>query len=287
MPALTCAQCGVLFHIPLSAVRVINFCSRVCYENSRKVLIRCSQCGSIIKLRKRDLHMRRVRSKSGILFCSDICQKKWLKTIHKKGRPRKERRCLLCGTLFHSSHPKLYCSEDCSRKSLSLKRRGLDNPNWVEKVEVTCEKCGKTFESYKSSKRKFCSKDCWFASWKITPENRIKMLKALHIRPTKPERRLAEIIRLNDLPFKYVGNGSFLIGKLNPDFVSTNHVRKVIEFFGDFWHRNDSHLNGNYRTEEVRREYFKAKAYAMMVIRNEDFQDEVNLIHEIRIFSEK
>lgn len=43
---------------------------------------------------------------------------------------------------------------------------------------------------------------------------------------------------------KYTGNGKFFLtlkdGKIkNPDFV-IEHSRKVIELFGDYWHRNDN-----------------------------------------------
>lgn len=285
MPEFICPQCETLFQIPPSAVLSANFCSRTCYENSRKITKQCSHCGSIMGMRRRDLHIRLLRSKSGKLFCSDSCQKEWLKTIPKKGKPRKERLCLTCGISFHSSHPRAYCSTDCARSALSSKRRGPHNPNWVEKIIVACESCGKKFESYRTKPKRFCSRDCWANSWKITPENRAKMLKALHARPTKPEQLLSEIILRYAFPFQYVGDGSFLIGKLNPDFISTNENKKIIEFFGDFWHSEDSVLNGNYRTENKRREYLMERGYDLLIIRENDFQDTRELIDKISAFS--
>jgi len=35
-----------------------------------------------------------------------------------------------------------------------------------------------------------------------------------------------------------VGDGSFVINGFNPDFVNINGQKKIIELFGDYWHRN-------------------------------------------------
>lgn len=68
------------------------------------------------------------------------------------------------------------------------------------------------------------------------PEFQKKRLAGLIKRPTKPELRLKQIIEENNLPFRYVGNGGFLIGRANPDFVSTDDSKRIIEVFGDYWH---------------------------------------------------
>lgn len=67
-----------------------------------------------------------------------------------------------------------------------------------------------------------------------------KALLACHARPTKPELLLESI--LNDLypkEWKYVGDGQVIIGGKNPDFINVNGQKKIIEVFGDYWHRND------------------------------------------------
>jgi len=67
-----------------------------------------------------------------------------------------------------------------------------------------------------------------------------KRFKAIQKRPTKPEAEF-NILTSNDI--RYVGNGKWWRwlpnGKYkNPDFKITNQ-NKVIEIFGDYWHRND------------------------------------------------
>ena len=57
-----------------------------------------------------------------------------------------------------------------------------------------------------------------------------------HRIPTAPELRVIEIIANYHLPYKYVGDGSFTIGTLNPDFCNYNGKKKLIEVFGIVFH---------------------------------------------------
>lgn len=63
-------------------------------------------------------------------------------------------------------------------------------------------------------------------------------------KPNKPEKILIEIIKSNNLPFNYVGDGSiYFKGKnhsFNPDFLSKN-PKHIIEVFGDYWHNLHKH----------------------------------------------
>jgi len=64
---------------------------------------------------------------------------------------------------------------------------------------------------------------------------------------TKPELIFEHICKTYNLPFKYVGDGKFWIGKpsLNPDFIESNGKKIAIEVFGDYWH--NPLLNKNIR----------------------------------------
>lgn len=60
-----------------------------------------------------------------------------------------------------------------------------------------------------------------------------------NIRPNKPETVLINLIKKNNLPFNYVGDGKIWFkGQntiFNPDFLSKN-PRHIIEMYGDYWH---------------------------------------------------
>jgi hypothetical protein len=61
-------------------------------------------------------------------------------------------------------------------------------------------------------------------------------LKASRRRPTSLEKQMIEIIKKRNLPYKYVGDGSFLIGYKNPDFVNINGQKICIEVANRFHH---------------------------------------------------
>ena len=71
----------------------------------------------------------------------------------------------------------------------------------------------------------------------LEARNRLARTRGLaSIRPTKPELIFTAIIVEYNPPFKYVGDGSFLIGSKNPDFIDTLGSKKAVEIFGNYWH---------------------------------------------------
>lgn len=55
-------------------------------------------------------------------------------------------------------------------------------------------------------------------------------------RPNKAEQRLLKLITENKLPYRYVGDGQFILGGKCPDFLNVNGKKQVIELFGTYWH---------------------------------------------------
>lgn len=72
---------------------------------------------------------------------------------------------------------------------------------------------------------------------KLTKELIKKRLKR-HI-PTSLEQKFQEIINKHNLPYKYVGNGSFIIGHYNPDFINTDSEKIAIEVYARFYKQLD------------------------------------------------
>ena len=63
------------------------------------------------------------------------------------------------------------------------------------------------------------------------------LLKANRSRPNGLERRvIAFLDAYRPGEWKYCGNGDFIVGGKNPDFVNVNGQKSVIEVFGDYWH---------------------------------------------------
>lgn len=108
------------------------------------------------------------------------------------------------------------------------------------------------------------------------PEYRERIIKAivkgLIKRPTSLEQKFIEIIQKYNLPYRYVGNGSFLIGCKNPDFINVNGDKSCIEVANRFHHKGD--------WVDKRREHFKKFGWDCAVI-FEDELDENKIINDL------
>ncbi|MGB7531825.1 MAG: hypothetical protein WA977_02450 [Halobacteriota archaeon] len=142
-------------------------------------------------------------------------------------------------------------------------RKKEDHPSWKGgKIEQICRVCGKHFLVYpyqiKRGHGKYCSLSC------------SRKMRGIPNHHTKPERIFEKICRKNNLPFRYVGDGSLWIGKekkLNPDFIETNGKKICIEIFGDYWHSpllNWKNMEIT-KTYEYRRRRLKRYGWKMVI----------------------
>ena len=111
-----------------------------------------------------------------------------------------------------------------------------------------------------------------------------KCFKAIHASPNKPERKLTKIIEKNILPFAFVGNGSFVINGLNPDFLGPNN--KLIELFGRAFHDpTKSFISLKYgNLPEGRIGAFKKMGYKCLIIWDDELKNEKSVISKIKEF---
>ena len=71
-----------------------------------------------------------------------------------------------------------------------------------------------------------------------------KILKSAHLSPNKKEQYLDWLLQeIFPNEYKFVGDGSVIIGGKCPDFINTNGQKKLIEMFGDYWHKGDDEGN--------------------------------------------
>ena len=102
--------------------------------------------------------------------------------------------------------------------------------------------------------------------WHSDPEYAQRMFRAIHRKPTAPELELDNLLQsLCPGDWKYVGDGSFVLGGKCPDFVNTNGGKAVIELFGNYWHEGDD------PQEWV--EHYKKFGYACLVIWERELRD--------------
>lgn len=95
-------------------------------------------------------------------------------------------------------------------------------------------------------------------------------LKKYRTSPNKIESRIIELIKREQLPLKFVGNGDMWIQGRCPDFIHLNK-KMVLEVFGEFWH--NPKLNprvSESKTESGTIEHYKRAGYDCRVVHYHD-----------------
>lgn len=116
------------------------------------VIKKCLVCGKKFKIRLSPSRIKENRGK----YCSGIC-------YHLSRITQKKKNCLFCGKEFFGRKSRKYCSRYCLAKNTiaSYNNFGENHPNWTGgKIKTICNFCKNEFKSYKSDKRKYCSKSC-------------------------------------------------------------------------------------------------------------------------------
>jgi len=104
-----------------------------------------------------------------------------------------------------------------------------------------------------------------------------KMAGAWNLKPNKPESFLTNLLEsLYPSQWKYTGDFSFTINGKCPDFVNCNGQKKIIELFGDYWHRGQD--------PEDRINMFKPFGYETLVIWEHELKNMDFVIEKIHSF---
>ncbi len=166
----TCPICGTQF---LGRKKTSNYCSTECSKKAQfkgfkeshkqsaelRVTVNCAYCG-------KEKTVPPSRNDGRNFFC---CYE------HKSLFQNQPvlLNCHVCGKEFRTNNfwanhedpirrPK-YCSKPCLSAAMSEKRKGENNPLWVEKIVINCLQCGEPFEVVPldlEKGRKFCSQEC-------------------------------------------------------------------------------------------------------------------------------
>lgn len=161
-------------------------------------------------------------------------------------------------------HKKHYCKEkDCNNE--------ICYDNWRYGGSRRCQSCASRIWTTKH----------WQDRKYVTKVMRAR-LKALSIKPNKPEKRLNNLLqKILPKEYKYVGDWKFVIGRYNPDFVNCNGQKKIIELYGDYWHNLPS-----YKKRDKRRLVtYKKYGYKTLIIWQRELKDLGKVMKKILAFN--
>lgn len=86
---------------------------------------------------------------------------------------------------------------------------------------------------------------------KHLPKEHIKKMMQRRI-PTSLEKKFQMIIDKYNLPYKFVGDGSFIIENCNPDFINTNDRKIAIEVYARYWKERNGRNLEEWKTQRSR-----------------------------------
>lgn len=257
---LSCDNCHRPFTKYTYRIGRYNFCSRQCYSQwqvGKQKLTKRKRA----KLEKQKArigaclfcHKTFIKECSKQKFCSQECFFGHQRAIERWGpEVKRQAVCRYCSNPFvkQPSDKGIFCSLECKARWQQENRFGSNHPCWTQ-IDRVCQVCGKTFTVKPSQVVRgggiFCSRKCSaevkrqrkLAEWR-DPEYRESTirasLKGLFKRPTSLERQFISLAEREALPYKYTGDGSFLIGWKNPDFVNVNGVKVCVEVADPYFH---------------------------------------------------
>jgi G:T-mismatch repair DNA endonuclease (very short patch repair protein) len=138
-----------------------------------------------------------------------------------------KRKCPVCGKLLAP------LAKTCAKhKSISLVTR--------KKISISSIKKFKNNPELRNNLRKSLEKT------RLTPIFIEAYRRFKNGNKNKSELLLETLLnRLFLKEYKFVGNGEIWLSGFNPDFININGQKKIIEFFGDFWHANPEKYKEN------------------------------------------
>jgi len=94
------------------------------------------------------------------------------------------------------------------------------------------------------------------------------------------EKKFEDIIKRNNLPYKFTGNGDFFVGKKNPDFVNVNGEKIAIEVF--YTKHKDRFSGGCENWKKKRNDVFSSYGWRLLFFNESQVNDDYvkNILNE-------
>ena len=128
-----------------------------------------------------------------------------------------------------------FSKDHLNNLSLSRKKLMSTNPDILEKMIAGIRDYHKDRSEYPSTWNKGMKPWEWM---NITEDyfHKIATSKSSN-KPTSIEVRFIKLCKECKLPYRYVGDFQVWINGKNPDFINTSGEKKIIELFGNYWHK--------------------------------------------------
>ena len=181
-------------------------------------------------------------------------------------------------------------------RSTSEHLKGKKNPEHSKRMKAKMK--GKHSWNYKGGKPKCvdCGKEIWYGfkrckhcagvyKWKDKEhrENQLKAIfKGMQLSPNQPEKLLIKLLKkLLPKEYKFVGDGKLIVDGFNPDFINCNGQKKIIEFYGDYWHNKPK----SKKRDKRRKIAYKKLGYKTLIIWEKELKNLNKVTNKIKQFN--
>ena len=146
--------------------------------------------------------------------CKENCS---CKRHQKVGKPRLD----MIGNKFAIGHKPNSTSFEKGFVPWNKNKRGLQVA-WNKGITMP-----RISERMKGANNPHYGKPAWNKGKPWSEEIIKKIVTSLNLKPSSYEKRVSNLIHKYNLPYKYTGDGSFLIGYKNPDFININSEKNL------------------------------------------------------------
>ena len=91
-------------------------------------------------------------------------------------------------------------------------------------------------------------------------------------------KHLGKLLNLAGYPYQFVGDGQVVIAGKFPDFLRSDREKKIIELFGEKWHKKAE--------EEERINHFARHGYSALIVWSKELKHPDAVIAKVKIFEE-
>lgn len=105
----------------------------------------------------------------------------------------------------------------------------------------------------------------------LSRERLKKILKRISLRPTSLEKKFQDIVSKYNLPYKYVGDGSFILGGKCPDFINTNNEKIAIEVYAPIFKEWSFKTVENWKRKRLK--LFKSFGWKIIFFEDKEVDD--------------
>ena len=164
---------------------------------------------------------------------------------------------------------------------ISLAKRGKPNKNKGKKNPKISEINKETWGNPETRQRRIIGiKRAWADPNKkhrwVSAANKANSFHKINKIETKLNTLLDELFP-NE--YKYTGDGSIIIEGKIPDFVNINGQKKIIELFGNYWHKQED--------VQIRQDYFNNYGFKTLIIWEDEMMNLENVKNRIIEFTVK